>query len=60
MQPDSCNTNSQSLLCHHVLTPQRSVRAIFYFEDDGAGFEDFDGVPLTGGDVDPEVVAGGA
>jgi len=48
-----------SHLCHtskviwrqDVLLPQRRVRPVLGFQDDGAGGEGADGVPLTGGDV---------
>lgn len=37
---------------HHILLSQRRVLAVLGLEEDGAGGEGFEAVPLAGGDVE--------
>ena len=50
------STNMSSV--HDIPLPDRHVGAVFDFEEDGAGGEALEGVPLAGGDVEEEGAGG--
>ena len=45
------NSRNDDASAQDVLLPQRRIRPVLGFQDDGAGGEGANGVPLAGGDV---------
>lgn len=50
---------NRSSLLQDILLPQRLIGPVLHREEDGAGFEGAEGVPMTGGDVDRGAGASG-